>query len=507
MDKARTRPASRDDTGAGITEDMISEIDDTPDNLRESESTLGQIPILIFAIIVIVTLANIAYLQLWNGQDSEPVIAAAPVHRQHPVVVQAAETPSVTNNSDAGEIAKELLNSIKSASRKVIEIAADLPLPGLGDEGSVSGQNAPHIQNASVAQLLDWGRISEGEGRLFEPPENNALYYYEQALQINRANATAKNGRTRVLNALEADISSELDNKKYLQADEILKRFSFSHPQHSEYQYFLGIVKAGLKRKLAQIRNDPESDVGAAIELLYTLGSEYSNTRESLLRLKKERKVLAKLDWAIAAGFLLPPDRRNVYEQILQLREDGSVSAEELDDRAFEVSGRLYGRAKTFIANNDLARARVVIAAMKALNVDQGGIRQLNLVLDQIGKSPLADAASDTQPGQANLGQSEPVTRAENLITEAKVLHKVKPRYPREARDQQIEGWVRLNFLVDETGQLRNLAVVGEDPAGVFTDAAIAAVNQWKFQPAHDQITRANIVANFSIKLYFTLPR
>jgi TonB family protein len=491
VDNAEAHTAARDDTEPGITEDTNSEIDDADGSVAKTESMFGKTPFLIFAIIVIATLANIAYLQLWNGEIAEN---------------EPTETPTVTSSSDAGEIAKELVSSIKSAGQKIIEITANLPLPGSGVGGSEIEVVSTSGKNASVAQLLDRGRISESELRLFEPPENNALFYFEQALQIDRANVTAKKGRTRVLSALEAGISGELNKQQYLQADELLKRFRFSHPQHSKYPYFLEIVKAGLERELARLRNNPESDVGAAIELLYTLDSEYSSIRDSLLQLQKERKILAKLDRAIADGFLLPPDRRNVYEQILQLREDRSVSAEELDDRAFEVSGRLYRRAETFIANNDLAKARKIITAMKTLNVDQGGIRQLNRLLDQIGKPPPANAASDSQSGQANLEQSNLVMGAKNLITEAKVLNRVDPQYPREARDRGIEGWVRLNFLIDETGQLQNLSVVGEDPAGVFTDVSIAAVRQWEFQPAHDQVTRVDIVANFSIKLYFTLP-
>ncbi len=47
-----------------------------------------------------------------------------------------------------------------------------------------------------------------------------------------------------------------------------------------------------------------------------------------------------------------------------------------------------------------------------------------------------------------------------------------------------VEGKVTLNIVVDERGNVLEATVVIANPPGIFEDAAIAAMLQWKFKPA-----------------------
>jgi len=58
-----------------------------------------------------------------------------------------------------------------------------------------------------------------------------------------------------------------------------------------------------------------------------------------------------------------------------------------------------------------------------------------------------------------------------------------QPDYPDDARRKGTEGWVRLEFTVNERGQVRDIVVVGAEPSGVFEDAASAALSRWRFRP------------------------
>ena len=58
-----------------------------------------------------------------------------------------------------------------------------------------------------------------------------------------------------------------------------------------------------------------------------------------------------------------------------------------------------------------------------------------------------------------------------------------QPAYPDDARRKGTEGWVRLEFTVNERGQVRDIVVVGAEPSGVFEDAASAALARWRFRP------------------------
>ncbi len=58
-----------------------------------------------------------------------------------------------------------------------------------------------------------------------------------------------------------------------------------------------------------------------------------------------------------------------------------------------------------------------------------------------------------------------------------------EPEYPVDARQTGTEGWVRLEFTVNERGRVRDIVVVAADPRGVFEDAASAALSRWRFRP------------------------
>lgn len=60
---------------------------------------------------------------------------------------------------------------------------------------------------------------------------------------------------------------------------------------------------------------------------------------------------------------------------------------------------------------------------------------------------------------------------------------RVLPRYPSRALSRGIEGWVLLEFTIDQLGQATELIVVEADPKGVFDRAALSAIRKWKYRP------------------------
>jgi protein TonB len=71
-------------------------------------------------------------------------------------------------------------------------------------------------------------------------------------------------------------------------------------------------------------------------------------------------------------------------------------------------------------------------------------------------------------------------------MSEPKVIHKVAPRYPEEAKKEGVEGSVVLEAVIAEDGAVRETRVVkGEDSR--LADAARTAVGQWRFEPVRDE--------------------
>jgi protein TonB len=59
----------------------------------------------------------------------------------------------------------------------------------------------------------------------------------------------------------------------------------------------------------------------------------------------------------------------------------------------------------------------------------------------------------------------------------------IRPQYPREAALSGIEGWVKVEFTITESGTVRNPRVVDARPPRVFNREAIRAILKWKFKP------------------------
>ena len=70
----------------------------------------------------------------------------------------------------------------------------------------------------------------------------------------------------------------------------------------------------------------------------------------------------------------------------------------------------------------------------------------------------------------------------DRLDTPPRLLKQKKPKYPREAFRQQLEGMVVLEIVIDESGKVADARVINSAPE--FDAAAVEAVLQWKFAPA-----------------------
>jgi protein TonB len=90
-----------------------------------------------------------------------------------------------------------------------------------------------------------------------------------------------------------------------------------------------------------------------------------------------------------------------------------------------------------------------------------------------------ADAAHQATPTPTTPQAGPDVVAAGTL---ARVRY-VEPVYPRTARVRGAGGWVEMQFTVRPDGTVGDVVVTQAEPAGVFDDAAAAAVRQWRYRP------------------------
>lgn len=71
--------------------------------------------------------------------------------------------------------------------------------------------------------------------------------------------------------------------------------------------------------------------------------------------------------------------------------------------------------------------------------------------------------------------------KAEGKIKPPRLLKKVEPKYPEEARKAGVEGVVILSVRTDKKGNIENVMVLRSIP--LLNEAAIDAIKQWKYEP------------------------
>lgn len=71
--------------------------------------------------------------------------------------------------------------------------------------------------------------------------------------------------------------------------------------------------------------------------------------------------------------------------------------------------------------------------------------------------------------------------------SQRKVTFRVAPICPELAQRLQIHGIVKLTAVVRPNGSVKSTRVLGGNP--VLVEAAVAAVSNWKFEPAQTETT------------------
>lgn len=64
-----------------------------------------------------------------------------------------------------------------------------------------------------------------------------------------------------------------------------------------------------------------------------------------------------------------------------------------------------------------------------------------------------------------------------------RALVKMPPVYPYRAKRLEIEGFVRVKFLVDEEGAVSRISVLESSPQGVFEESVLQMLPSWRFSP------------------------
>jgi TonB family protein len=88
------------------------------------------------------------------------------------------------------------------------------------------------------------------------------------------------------------------------------------------------------------------------------------------------------------------------------------------------------------------------------------------------------------QDNSASPAAPPPSAPPQTAAGELEPLIRIAPSYPAAAQARGLEGFVTVQFAVTEYGTVENASVAESAPAGVFDQAALAAIRRWRYPAA-----------------------
>jgi protein TonB len=123
---------------------------------------------------------------------------------------------------------------------------------------------------------------------------------------------------------------------------------------------------------------------------------------------------------------------------------------------------------------------------------------------DLAGPGSLIDGiAIDLSRLGGGLTEDEFVFESYELDQPPQPITKIPPVYPYRARERGIEGAVQVKLLVNADGSVSRIQILDARPAGLFEEAVLKALPQWRFQPG--VIDGQPVTAWVVTTLHFTL--
>lgn len=102
--------------------------------------------------------------------------------------------------------------------------------------------------------------------------------------------------------------------------------------------------------------------------------------------------------------------------------------------------------------------------------------------------------------------KSQPVAQVKSgQATTFVPYYKIKPKYPAEALEGNIEGFVLLAVDILEDGSVENIKVTGGEQVSYFEIAATRAVAKWKYQIFVDENGKAIKKTNYLVRVDFKI--
>jgi TonB family protein len=370
---------------------------------------------------------------------------------------------------------------------------------------------------AKESPLMARAAAALAANRLTEPAGDNALELYLQLQARNPADADARAGVAEVHERLLARAENALLEERLDEAASAIETARNSGVESGRVAFLtlqLAKMREQVKAAQAQIqlqshpRTAPKAEENqAAPQPLVDAGS-VSERRSPARAAATDAGAIAAAPTAEptrslpAAAPLQPVDAwsqmlKSVNERLLQDRliepENDNAKFYYLALRQLDPGNQALGSVLQDLGSRLTAKARRALV-----------LGQYDAARSWLDES-VAIGFSSAEGNSLQQHLDEAVAKQKFMTTlippsQLKLLKSVPPAYPTRAQASRIEGWVDVEFTVAESGNVKDVVVRASSTPGVFEDAAIKAVSQWRYQPVLREASPVSVRTQLRIR-------
>jgi TonB family protein len=368
------------------------------------------------------------------------------------------------------------------------------PLAGASPAAAHDTQKTPA---ANAEDLLSMARVAFRDPATQLPKVDaplqgtSALELYGAVLEQDPRNSEALDGVRRLQSVARLRVQNALQAGEADTAGRLLAVLQHSDIAPEELRALSAAVSAARPKQFAaQARSAMAAgNLEAAhqyIDQLVALAGEHSPVPELRKELDSRNLDLElatdaqRVHAAIAADSLLEPGADNAHTRFLAMRDLNRNGAQTIA-AGHELLGALLHRARTAIGRQDFIGAQQVLAVAQ----DIGSPTDLADTRAALDAATAAKRVADEASAAAKaVRSSAPTTEVKPVIERVlspKPTHGIQVEFPRSAMEQNIQGYVIVEFTLNPDGSASAASVVESAPHGVFENSALAAIRRATF--------------------------
>ena len=324
---------------------------------------------------------------------------------------------------------------------------ADAPAPVEASAVALAEPSVPPPDAGPARDPLYLARLALESGMLVEPAEYSAWTLFGEAVDANPDNGAALVGLDQVAAALLGRGQTAFEQGRLDDAETIVSTIVTRFPEHPGALELAASIDVARRPPPVAVRETPSPAQSAPRQ---------PDPAERIPGLHA-----AFLD-AMGRNAVLTPSgtsARDVLGQMVDIAPQHELTGAAREQLVTE----LLDRSKQSLEALDAAGAQAWIDSAAPLASDPGVIARAQDRLTQ----HLIDTESNKRM---------PVSALEQTV-------RVPAEYPEVAIEREIEGWVDVEFVVTPAGGTAEITIVDASHARYFREEAVAAVEQWRFEP------------------------